>query len=92
LPVGKKDKNIFNAKLIFERFGLPCLPAGRRLRFSVPISKESKATGAITDIPIQLYNFELSEDFLKKNWEDIYFAKRKTARKIPYQDFICNHF
>jgi len=49
LPVGKKDKNIFGNKLIFGRFGLPCLPAGRRLRSSVPISKENKATSVIAD-------------------------------------------
>ena len=61
---GKKDKNIIGNKLIFGRFGLPCQPAGRRLRSSVPISKENKATGAMTDIhkmiiPIDIVNLDL---------------------------------
>jgi hypothetical protein len=68
LPVGKKDKNIIGNKLIFGRFGLPCLPAGRpayrqagvfpaygRQVSFVPISKENKATGVIADIHIHLY-------------------------------------
>jgi len=58
LPVSKKDKNIIDTKLIFGRFGLPCLPAGRpaygRQASSVPIRKENKATGAIADIHIDL--------------------------------------
>jgi len=63
LPVSKKNKNIIGAKLIFGRFGLPCLPVGKRLpclrqaglptgrqASSVPISEENKATSAIADI------------------------------------------
>jgi len=61
-PVGKKEKNLIGTKLIFGRFGLPCLPAGRRLRSSVPISKETKATGAIAHIHIA---FLLSVTFLE---------------------------
>jgi hypothetical protein len=45
LQVGKKDKNIIGAKLIFGRFGL---------RSSIQISKENKAIGAITDIQNKL--------------------------------------
>jgi len=55
LPVSKKDKNIIGAKLIFGRFGLP-----RRGGSSVPKSKENKATGAITDIQINLRMKRLS--------------------------------
>jgi len=55
----QKDKNIIGSKLIFGRFGLPCLPAGRptygRQASSVPISKENKATGAIAGIHIINY-------------------------------------
>jgi hypothetical protein len=50
LPLGNKDKNIIASKLIFGRFGLPCLPAMQAS--SVPIRKENKATGAIADIQI----------------------------------------
>jgi len=50
----RRGKNIIGAQLIIGRFGLPCLPAGRRLRSSVPISKENKATGVIADIHIIL--------------------------------------
>jgi hypothetical protein len=53
LPVDKKDKNIIGAKFRFGRFGLPCLPAGRRLPSSFPISKENKTNGAIADIHIK---------------------------------------
>ena len=56
LPEGKKDKNIIYANSIFGRLGLPCLPAGRRLRSSVPIRKENKATGAIADADISIYS------------------------------------
>jgi hypothetical protein len=62
LPVGKKDKNIIGNKLIFGRFGLPCLRQagvfptyGRQASF-VPISKENKATGVIADIHKIYYN------------------------------------
>jgi hypothetical protein len=54
LPVGKRDKNVIGAKLIFGRIGLPCLPAGRpaygRQASFVPISKGNKAINAIADI------------------------------------------
>jgi hypothetical protein len=55
LPLGKKDKNVIGAELIFGRSGLPGLPAGRRLRSSVPIGKENKATGAIVDLHIAYF-------------------------------------
>jgi|GEM_PF-5586459 len=35
---------------IIGRFGLPCVPAGGRFRFSVSKSKENKATGIIANV------------------------------------------
>jgi len=59
----EKDKNVIGIKLIFGRFDLPCLPAGRpayrqaglptgRQASSVPITKENKDIGAIADIHV----------------------------------------
>jgi hypothetical protein len=56
LPIGKKDKNIIDTKLIFgcspDDFR-DVFPAYGRQASSVPISKENKATGASADIHIK---------------------------------------
>jgi hypothetical protein len=50
LPVGKKEKNIIDTKLIF---GVSVFPAYGRQASSVPIRKENKATGAIVDVHLK---------------------------------------
>jgi hypothetical protein len=49
-PAGRRSKNIIGTQLIIGRFGFSCLPAGRRLPFSVPKREGNKATGIISEI------------------------------------------
>jgi hypothetical protein len=77
LPIAKKDRNIIGNKLIFGRFGLPCLrqagvfPTCGRQASSVPISKENKATDVIADIHISNYVYPYRCTFRSKRNIDL---------------------